>query len=190
LNETSFLLSGLFGVLNYAAVGQPINLFLGSHEILRSAIWVPFLFGFAGFAMSTILFVLDRILPSEQTDILNPSWSKVLYGISFFSAQYYLSGLLDYSGVDVTLIHLILAATAIVGFALFDTSIAGILLGVATAIAGPVAEIVLINVPHLYTYKHADIAGICSWISWVYLLGAPAVGNLSRKLYSEFSTHQ
>ena len=73
--------------------------------------------------------------------------------------------------VDLFITHVILAISAVMGFLFFDNTIAGFVLAMATAIAGPVAEIVLINVPHLYSYTHADVWGICSWIPWVYFLG-------------------
>jgi hypothetical protein len=137
--------------------------------------------------MSLIVLTLDKVLKTSDK-YTNPSWPKTFYGISFFSAQYYLSGLLDNQGVDVTSINIFLAALSVFGFAIFDTSLAGLLLGIATAIAGPLTEIVLVNVPHLYIYTHADFYGVCSWIPWVYLLGAPAVGNLARKLYRKACT--
>jgi hypothetical protein len=137
--------------------------------------------------MSAIVLVLDKILQTKPA-IRSPSWPKTLYGISVFSAQYYLSGLLDYTAVDNIAIHGILAALAAVGFVVFDGSLAGFILGIATAVSGPLAEIFLINVPHLYKYTHADFAGICSWIPWVYFLGAPAVGNLARRLYDDSAT--
>lgn len=60
-------------------------------------------------------------------------------------------------------------------------TVPGILLGLATAIAGPVVEACLINFFDLYTYTHADLTSyhLCSWIPWIYLLGAPAVGSLA-----------
>jgi hypothetical protein len=104
-------------------------------------------------------------------EIKNPTWPKVLYGISMFSAQYYISGLLDYTMINSTLINAILAIAAIVGYIFFDGSTAGFLLACATATGGPLAEIFLINIPHLYQYTHADFMGICTWIPWVYFLG-------------------
>lgn len=176
-------------MLEYAPIGLPIKLFLGSKPILKTAVWVPVLFGFAGFVMSAIVLILDEILQTKD-NLRSPSWPKTLYGISAFSAQYYLSGLLDYSSVEGVWIHSILALLAAVGFAVFDGSIAGFLLGLATAVSGPVAELLLINIPHLYRYTHADFYGICSWIPWVYFLGAPAVGNLARRLYADSKTRK
>ena len=149
--------------------------------MLKTAAWVPLLFGFAGSAMSSIILVLDQVLDTPATK-RSPTWPMVFYGISMFSGQYYLSGLLDYVHVDNLVIHAVMAATAALGFYIFDRTKAGFYLAVATAISGPIAEILLINLANLYIYTHADILGICSWIPWVYFLGAPAVGNLARKL--------
>jgi hypothetical protein len=174
---------GLFGVLNYKE-GIPIMLEFYDHVVLKTAAWVPPLFGFAGIIMAILQILLDRSLKTKAS-IRDPNWSKVFYNISFFSFQYYLSGLLDYSNVDNLSIHITLALMAMFGWYIFDTSIAGILLGLATSIAGPFAEIVLINNFNLYTYTHADILGICSWIPWVYFLGGSAVGNLARRVFND-----
>jgi hypothetical protein len=43
-----------------------------------------------------------------------------------------------------------------------------------------------INGLHLYHYTDAEVVlGIPSWIAWVYLSGAPAVGNLGRRLRAD-----
>jgi hypothetical protein len=174
-------LTGLFGVLEYNPIGKPIQLAYEGHVMLKTALWVPFLFGFAGFLMSAIVLSLDSALNTNE-DVRSPSWPKVLYGISLFSGQYYLSGLLDNSLVDSAQIDVVLKSIAVIGFLLLDRSRAGFALAAATAIGGPLAEIFLINVPNLYSYVHPDIFGIPIWIGWVYFLGAPAVGNLARRL--------
>jgi hypothetical protein len=105
--------------------------------------------------------------------------------IGLFSLQYYISGALDFLGWAPLPINLVLTVIALAGFLMFDGSSAGLLLAISTAVAGPTAEIVLINGPHLYNYTHADILGICSWIPAVYFLGGSAVGNLTRMFASE-----
>jgi hypothetical protein len=186
---------GLFNVLSYADNG--LSLILGSydHVFLKTALWVPVLFGFAGVVMSYIVLKLDQLFSSSSNDKLttpqaSPSWPFIFYGISYFSAQYYMSGLLDYSLTATdgpVAIHAYLAATTVIGILLFDRSAAGLLLAGLTALAGPVAEIFIINVFHAYQYTHADWFGICSWIPWIYATGAPAVGNLARRIYSSNS---
>lgn len=173
---------GLFGVLNYAQFNMDLT--IGDWHMLKSAYWVPFLFSFAGLAMSTIILFLDQVLKTK-TESRNPDWPSVLYCISLFSAQYYLSGALDFLGYDPLLINIILSVMAFVGLRIFDRSLAGALLAVATAVAGPAVEIAIINLTHLYSYSHADVLGICSWIPSVYFLGGPAVGNLARRVYAE-----
>ncbi|KAJ1433146.1 hypothetical protein B484DRAFT_429649 [Ochromonadaceae sp. CCMP2298] len=179
---------GLFGVLSYENNGLPLTYQLewAGQVVLKSALWVPAVFGGAGVVMSLMVVLLDQAWSTEQIKRL-PSWPKTLYSISFFSFQYYLSGLLDNLHVESALIHAALAGIALIGYKVFDDSKAGLVLAIATAAAGPVAEILLINWPHLYHYTHADIWGICSWIPWVYFLGAPAVGNLARNVYDGYS---
>ena len=171
-------------MLEYNAIGKPIQLVIDGHTILKTASWVPLLFGFAGLLMSAIILNADRILDTRE-DVRSPSWPTVLYGISLFSGQYYLSGLLDNSLMNSGEIDLILKIIAGVGFLLLDRSKSGLFLAVATAVGGPLAEIFLINIPHLYQYTHTDLYGIPVWIPWVYFLGAPAVGNLARRIHSD-----
>ena len=223
---------GLFNVLNYHAFQLTYVLPWDDidHPILKSALWVPPLFAFAGWIMTFIVLQCDELFNTNSI-LKNPSIPKVLYSISYFSSQYYLSGLLDHVGVESVYIHLILIITAILGYTIFDSSKAGLVLGLATAISGPATEIGLINTidtnlnihlptlstifegsssdsnsmnidrvtgivtsvtnngnfeqyTHIYDYNHADIWGICSWIPWVYFLGAAGVGNLARLLYN------
>ena len=158
-----------------------MNLILDdSIYLIKSAYWVPILFAFAGLAMSTILLYTDKLL-STDINKLSLTWPKVLYCISLFSGQYYLSGALDYLQYDPLVINIILSVIAIIGFLYFDGTIAGLILALSTSLAGPIAEILLINITHLYSYTHADIYGIDSWIPAVYFLGGSAVGNLARK---------
>lgn len=176
---------GLFGVLEYnyfqVTVANPLG--GGGDELLvKSAMWVPFLFAFAGWIMSSIQIVADKYYDTE-VEIMSPTPWKVLYGISMFSGLYYLSGLLDDRAIDPNTINLILSALAVAGYAIFDGTRAGLVLAVATAISGPVAEIVLTS-GGLYQYTHADVLKIASWIPPVYFLGGPAVGNLARALYA------
>ena len=173
---------GLFNVLNYAEFGGAYTISFGETLFVKSAIWVPFLFAIAGLSMSSIQLLADELLPTQSQSL---SWPKTFLNIGLFSLQYYISGALDFLGVSPLLINAVLTFIALAGFLMFDGSSAGLFLAIATAVAGPTAEIVLINGPHLYTYTHADILGICSWIPAVYFLGGSAVGNLTRMLASK-----
>lgn len=177
---------GLFNVLNYNEKSIPIIVtieFLGNKfVVLKTAFFVAPLFGVAGATMSVILWYLDKKYFTVE-EKLTPSWPKVFYGISFFSFQYYLSGLLDSLSVSVMTIHGILISLAMFGYAIFDYSFAGFFLALLTSVVGPITEIVLVHLG-LYSYTNADFFGVCSWIPWVYFLGGQAVGNLSRKIVS------
>lgn len=172
---------GLFNVLNYYPNGIPITLKIFDNIILKSALWVPLMFGGAGFLMSWIGLFSDHVM-NTVANIRKPKLSKVFNGIGVFASQYYISGLLDYEEYPSIIIHSILSITALLGYYIFDGSKSGFLLAILTSIIGPLTEIVLINYFHLYSYTHADIFGICSWIPWVYFLGASAVLNLARYL--------
>ena len=151
---------------------------------MKTALWVPFLFGFAGFLMSGIVLVLDNVLDSRQ-ETMSPSWQKVIIGISLFSGQYFLSGLISHAGFHSPIIDIVMKSIAGFGQIVLDLSFAGLFLSLATAIAGPLAEIYLINYPHLYQYTMPDVLGIPMWIPYVYCLGAPAVANLARRINSD-----
>ena len=184
---------GLFNVLSYADNGLRLTVENNHHVYLRTALWVPALFGVAGVVMSYIILKLDQLFSITSSDNRSapPSWSHIFYGISFFSGQYYLSGLLDYSLSTVDgpqTIHITLAASTMAGILLFDRSAAGVWLAALTVVAGPLAEIFIINVFHAYQYTHADWFGVCSWIFWIYATGAPAVGKLARRIHFDNET--
>eukprot|EP00667_Euglena_gracilis_P018767 EG_transcript_19993 len=169
---------GQFGTLAYEAVSLPFRLQVGGLVLLQSAAWVPFMFGGAGVVMPTLLKALDGAFDTAPQR-LNPGWWKTFLTIAIFSGQYWLSGLLDSTLTPLPVIHCVLAVLAISGWAALDGSAAGAVLGLCTAAAGVVTEVGLTSLG-LYHYTHADFLGVCSWIPWVYFLGAPAVGNLAR----------
>lgn len=130
--------------------------------------------------MSTLTVLLDELLqtPSEK---LRPPPQDVLFAISLFTFQYYVSGLL--SGIyllDPLQINLVLLGLAAMCYLRFDRSWAGLAVGVATAVGGPVIELALTSFTDLYHYTSPDFYSVPSWIPWVYLCGGPAVCNLAR----------
>jgi hypothetical protein len=180
---------GLFDVLNYNDISLPIVAVLDNGvPILKTASFVPLLFGVAGVVMTSIVLYLDETLPSygsfvKRLQYENLSWPRIFYGISVFSFQYYLSGYLDNIHTDEFAINAILNIIALGSYFYYDNSTAGLLVSLATAIAGPLAEIFLVNVLHLYSYTNGNFFGVCSWIYSVYFCGGYAVSNLSRKIY-------
>ena len=178
----------LFGVLTYE---QPLTAHLwGSGSpatpdlpALVTAWWVPELFGLAGFIIGWLYILLDEALntPADRRD---PSWPLILVGISFFTAQYWLSGVMYANHVDRTTILNVMSVLAAAGFAALDLTEAGFWTSLATAIGGPAIECGLITVLVGHGGYHYNDLGETGyfplWILPVYFLGGPAVGNLAR----------
>lgn len=130
--------------------------------------------------------------PGKPAFGFKPGWVAVNVCIGVFSFQYLASGILaspQSPFVDgflpYHLIDFILCVWALLTWRAFDGTAQGFFMASLTAVAGPAAEIILINYGHLYAYSHSDIFGIPTWIPWVYFCGGPAVGNLSRQIRNE-----
>jgi len=109
----------------------------------------------------------------------------ILVGISFFTFQYWLSGILYAYGVDRSVIFAIMSLAAYVGYQGLDATRSGMVTSVATAVGGPLIEVGLITLlagtNGGYHYSDAGETGFFPlWIIPVYFLGGPANGNLSR----------
>lgn len=167
----------------------------GSDQVLlETCWWVPVAFGGAGVILGVAHPLLDRAWGGGPR--VPPGWPAVLLSIFCFVACYDLSGTLaqaaaargsnvphDYAALDLPLL---VNAAAI--FVLFERSKGGLLMMALLAIIGPVVEIGLINILHLYAYTHADFAGIPSWIPWVYAAGGPPNGALGRQILFELES--
>jgi hypothetical protein len=187
-----------FGVLQYE---QPLTAALwasSEHPALITAWWVPELFGIAGFLIGWLYILLDVALPDEEgtSRRCTPSPPKILVGISLFTLQYWLSGLLFHSNIDRTSILNIMSVAAAVGFGLLDGSFAGLLVSSATAVGGPLIEAGLLSLSRAgafggtgYQYLDPGETGFFPlWIVPVYFLGGPAVGNLARGVWNGLSS--
>jgi hypothetical protein len=196
-----------FGVLQY---DQPLTAALwGSveHPALITTLWVPELFGLAGFLIGWLYILLDNAgledtkntsrsragtpTPAKATTLTAPSPPKILMGISYFTFQYWLSGLLYHDGVDRSTILQIESLLAAAGFVALDQSFAGFLTSTATALGGPLIEAGLLSMSRDgnmfgYGYHYSDLGEtgfFPLWILPVYFLGGPAVGNLARGIW-------
>lgn len=179
----------VFGVLQY---NVPIELQLwGTPEnpALITSWWVPELFGLAGFIIGWLYIILDNLL-SESDNRKEVTGPLVLVGISIFTAQYWLSGVLFAMGMDRTLILNVMSIVAASAFYFLDGTRAGLYTSLATAIGGPLIEVGLIS--YLgeggYHYNDSGEFGFFPlWIIPVYFLGGPAVGNLARGFWNVLS---
>jgi len=185
-----------FGVLQY---DDPIKLTLWGSEAypaLTTAWWVPELFGLAGFLIGWLYVLLDDSLlePSDQRRWPYPP--KILAGISFFTLQYWLSGVLVQANLlDRTGILNLMSLLAAVGFVVLDGTFSGLIVSVATCLGGPLIEAGLITATTSgllgsggYHYTDLGETGFFPlWIIPVYFLGGPANGNLARGFWNALS---
>jgi len=135
---------------------------------------------------------LINACPGKPAFGFKPGWVAVNVCIGVFSFQYLVSGILASPQSPLVdgflpyhLIDLVLCVWALLMWRVFDGTAQGFFMASLTAVAGPAAEILLINFGHLYAYSHSDLFGIPTWIPWVYFCGGPAVGNLSRQTRNE-----
>lgn len=194
-----------FGVLRYHEP-PPFAVSLGGFELCQTAAWVPPMFGLAGIIIGTLYVLLDRVLntPAEKRA---PSASTVILGIVCFVLQYFVSGLLlgplgvfgpgvlEGGGASWWLagvVELLLWATSLLHWRIFDGSTVGAIVSVLTALGGPAIELTILNMPgwDVYAYAAPDFFGIPSWICAVYFCGGPAVGNLARAVLRAVSSSE
>jgi len=196
-----------FGVLQY---DQPFTKALwasAEHPALTTTVWVPELFGLAGFLIGWLYILLDQQQKQQQAvfngkggtepAVTKPSPPKILVGIAYFTFQYWLSGVLFQAGSDRSTILQIESLLAAAGFLALDQSFAGFLISTATALGGPFIEAGLLSLSRTdnmfgYGYHYNDLGEtgfFPIWILPVYFLGGSAVGNLARGVWNALGAH-
>lgn len=184
-----------FGVLKY---DSPIQLTLWGSETypaLTTTWWVPQLFGFAGFLIGWLYILLDHSFLNSSDERRRPSPPKILIGISFFTLQYWLSGMFVQTGLlDRSGILSFMSILAAVGFLALDGTFSGLIVSLATCLGGPLIEALLITattngvLSSGYHYTDLGETGFFPlWIVPVYFLGGPANGNLARWFWNLLS---
>eukprot|EP00316_Scyphosphaera_apsteinii_P001595 CAMPEP_0119312858 /NCGR_PEP_ID=MMETSP1333-20130426/27052_1 /TAXON_ID=418940 /ORGANISM="Scyphosphaera apsteinii, Strain RCC1455" /LENGTH=310 /DNA_ID=CAMNT_0007317535 /DNA_START=37 /DNA_END=970 /DNA_ORIENTATION=+ len=179
-------------VLHYSATGiAGAPLILKSpngHILLETCWWVPPAFGLAGIILGTAHPLLDRLNGVPRP---TPGWPATLLCIACFVGSYELSGVLAEAAAssthDFMTLDLPLLLSAACIFLAFERSAGGLFMCALLFVIGPLVEIGLINVLHLYAYTHPDLYGVPSWIPQVYAAGGPAVGALGRKVLDELA---
>ena len=164
--------------------------------------WVPPLFGLAGFLIGWLYIWLDAVFFAQKQDDaaiasdgnttlnprLHPSIPKVLIGISFFTFQYWLSGILFAHRFDRSFTLALMGMLAAGGFVALDGTLSGFVTSLATSIGGPLIELGLISfLPGSWAYHYNDLGEtgfFPLWIVPVYFLGGPANGNLARAFWN------
>lgn len=188
-------------VLHYATdsiAGAPWLLYApGSTDVvlLETCWWVPVAFGGAGVILGAAHPLLDRAWGGGPRP--PPGWPTVLAAVGAFVACYDLSGQLAQAAAETAgssgglaghewlALDAPLLGCAVALFLIFERSWGGLLMCGLLATIGPAVEVGLINQLHLYSYTHPDVAGIPSWIAYVYAAGGPANGALGRQVLHE-----
>lgn len=137
--------------------------------------WVPLMYAIAVLGIGLSHPHIDRRFsrPARTIPI-----SKLLLGLLALGAIWSASGLLPLPHWQT---GLILGPAAVFVWWAFDRTRVGVLLAVLTAIAGCTLEILLSRLG-LFKYTHPDVAGVASWLPWIYVAASVAVGNLGRAL--------
>jgi hypothetical protein len=157
----------------------------------------------AGFLIGWLYVLGDTIMLQQrppQRDIVvdnaktNPSIPTIFLGISLFTFQYWLSGVMFATHLDRTLIFTIMSAVAATGYWTLDGTVTGFITSTATALGGPLIEVFLLSTltgHGGYHYTDPGETGFFPlWIVPVYFLGGPAVGNLARGFWHHLTVDQ
>lgn len=178
------------GVLQYDSPFAAQLWSTNSIPALTTTWWVPPLFGLAGFLIGWLYILFDAFFEEgENSTPHGVSVPVILAGISFFTFQYWGSGILFAYGVDRGAIFGIMSILALIGYAQLDGTKSGLLTSLATAIGGPLIEVGLITLlagtNGGYHYNDPGETGFFPlWIVPVYFLGGPANGNLARGVWN------
>ncbi len=184
----------VFNVLQY---DNPITLQLWSRNEYIPALvttwWVPYLFGLAGFIIGWLYIILDSVFFDDSSGGADSGNGKnngpvICLGISFFTFQYWLSGIMYSYGIDRSIILCIMSICAYIGYKKLDDTKSGLITSTATAVGGPLIELGLISLltESIGGYHYTDIGEtgfFPLWIVPVYFLGGPANGNLARGVW-------
>ena len=155
--------------------------------LLVTTYWVPPLFAIAGFLIGWMYILLDvyyhkPIHSNTTTDCsqndnlyMNPPPPKILFGIAYFTFQYWLSGYLYQTGiVSRDVILGIMSLSALIGFGILDRTISGFITSLATALGGPLIEVGLITLSrhndalfHGMGYHYTDLGETGYFPLWI-----------------------
>ncbi|CAK9110595.1 unnamed protein product [Durusdinium trenchii] len=90
---------GNFGVLSYH-VPPPVPIMLGAFKLFSTAIWVPPLFGFAGFLIGSLYWWIDDFLEIPEAKRC-PSLLQTFAAVTLFAGNYAASGFLSSNHLGV-----------------------------------------------------------------------------------------
>ncbi|KXZ44974.1 hypothetical protein GPECTOR_60g752 [Gonium pectorale] len=155
---------------------------------LRTSLLVPPLLAAFYMVLGSLHPIMDNLNPSPETDAARArcndvGWVALSFGA--LAALLYTSATLYDKGVPYWQIHAVLGTAALVNWRVFDGTRQGIALALLCGLGAPAAELVLLQLAHLWHYPRADLGdNFVSWVFWCYFFYTPALGNLARYLWS------
>lgn len=149
--------------------------------ILNVPYWVPLEFGFAGFLIAWLQPKIDRMLgrpPRETTK------RKKWLAIGGFFVLYLASAFMPLATPGPKDAFMAIGGLAV--WKLCDGKIGGIADAVLCAVVGCLVEIVLVKLGVFFYYPgFSQLAGVPSWLPWLYLAASVAGGSLGATVTGE-----
>lgn len=172
---TLFIIGAIVGPTYDGFHSHSNTLFYPQVFFCKMAWWVPLLFGGASVAVGLSALAWDKRFPMHQEP---DSWRHVVTGMGLFGLQYFASGFLKLTPLNM---NIYLGLFALVNLIVLGFSLSNFFFCICVAIAGCLAEI-LISAKGLFFYTSPDIWGIPYWLPYLYVSAACSVGNTARKL--------
>jgi hypothetical protein len=154
----------------------------------EAAWWTPLIFGASTGLGGPAFALVYRVSGGKRPP---PSAPSLAVAFAIFGALYAFSGFYhgasatsgSYQEANLTKL-LVLGLGALALYLWLDRTVAGAVATLATALTGPLIEIVLV---HAGAFEHLqpDVLGIPCWLPALYACSAPAVGHGSRWWLSE-----
>jgi hypothetical protein len=140
--------------------------------------WVFPFFGIAGPIVAFSNDFSDKKFFGRKKRLGETTQIFAYLGLSFFLLAYILTGLLNFNPF---LVHLVLGTLAVLFWFFLDKTLAGIIIGISTAIGGTSVEIFLVhNKVFTYLPPNTDLFGVATWLPWLYFILSIGLGNFLR----------
>jgi hypothetical protein len=136
--------------------------------------WVPLLYAGASLGIGLTHPAMDRVLDRRAARPI--TLARLVAGIAALAAVWVASGAL---GPDSRVVTAAIAPAALLTWWALDGTRAGVVLAAGTAVAGVAVEVTLAGAG-LFRYLHPEVAGVATWLPWIYVTASPAMGNVGR----------
>jgi hypothetical protein len=144
--------------------------------------WIPILFGLASATLGLVYHGVKKLLGAERFNEGAMLKDVLLAGL-LYMALHALSGYICPWGFPAT--DIVLAIPVLLVWFTLDRSVGGALVCLLAGLLGPGAEILLV---HLGIFSFSDKAyrllGVATWLPWIHMAGALAIGRFVERGHS------